>query len=84
LEKEFTYNKNKIDDFHKIILKFHCDLELNDFITVKFFDEYEKNRQAFDMSFKDFNEYFEILMKKVNEKHNNKDAEVIFANAANL
>jgi hypothetical protein len=32
------------------------------------------------MSFKDFNEYFEILRGKVEEKHNNKDVEIIFDN----
>ncbi len=84
LEKEFTNNKNKIDNFHNILLMFHCDLELNDFITVKLFEEYEENRQAFDMSFKDFKEYFEILREKVEEKHNNKDTGFIFDNADNL
>jgi hypothetical protein len=32
------------------------------------------------MPFEDFNEYFEILSEKVEEKHNNKDAEIIFDN----
>ncbi|MDR0820184.1 MAG: AAA family ATPase [Endomicrobium sp.] len=83
LEEEFEDNKKKIDNFHKTILQFSCDLKPNDFITTKLFEEYQKNRQLFDMSFKDFKKYFEILMKKTtDEKHNNKDTVVIFDDAS--